>query len=458
MKKELFKNTFIIAIGKFSTQIISILLLPLYTSILTPSEFGTYDFLVTLAVFLVPLISLLMEESMFRFLIDENTKEGKNKIISHCVIFSIVSSIIWALIVGIIMTLINDNNNIIFPIYLIACIIMSLANAITRGMGKIKLFSLSNFICSVLTLVLNILFIAIIKIGVLGLLLAVILANLITSIFIILKLKIYTYIDFKVIDKKTMKELIVYSIPLVPNNISWAIINISDRLIITSVMGASANGIYAISNRFPNMVNTVYGFFHTAWKESASKALKDKMMEEYYNNIYDTVKKFLYAVTICLIAIMPIAFPILINTDYNEAYQYIPILAVATYYGNLSGFYGGIFVAFKNTKVIGISTVWGAIINIIINIALIKYIGIYAAVISTLISNYAVYLYRKIKIKQYINLKENSNKTYPILILALIIAAYYNNTLIINILSLTLAIIYSLYCNKDTLKVLLKRK
>ena len=73
MKRELIKNTIIVAIGKFSTQIISFLLLPLYTSILTTSEYGIYDFLITVAVFLVPMITLLLEESMFRFLMDADS-------------------------------------------------------------------------------------------------------------------------------------------------------------------------------------------------------------------------------------------------------------------------------------------------------------------------------------------------------------------------------------------------
>ena len=51
-KKQLMKNTIIIAIGKLSTQIISYLLLPLYTSQLDPSEYGNYDFICTLSIFL----------------------------------------------------------------------------------------------------------------------------------------------------------------------------------------------------------------------------------------------------------------------------------------------------------------------------------------------------------------------------------------------------------------------
>ena len=69
-KKELIKNTLIISIGKFSTQLITFLLLPLYTSLLTTSEYGEYDFLNTISIFLIPCVTLLMEEGMFRFLID----------------------------------------------------------------------------------------------------------------------------------------------------------------------------------------------------------------------------------------------------------------------------------------------------------------------------------------------------------------------------------------------------
>ena len=68
-KKELIKNTIIILIGKFSTQLVSFLLLPLYTSLLTTAEYGQYDFLNTISIFLIPCVTLLMEEGMFRFLI-----------------------------------------------------------------------------------------------------------------------------------------------------------------------------------------------------------------------------------------------------------------------------------------------------------------------------------------------------------------------------------------------------
>ena len=101
-KTELLKNTVIIALGKLGTQVVSFLLLPLYTSKLTTNEYGTYDFLVTLSVFLLPIITLLMDESMFRFLIDAESKKEKKKIISVTFFFVIFATTFFSIIMAII--------------------------------------------------------------------------------------------------------------------------------------------------------------------------------------------------------------------------------------------------------------------------------------------------------------------------------------------------------------------
>lgn len=461
MKKELMKNTIIIAIGKFSTQVISYLLLPLYTSILTTSEYGIYDFLVTACIFIVPFITLLMEESMFRFLIDEDTDTGKKKVMSNACIYSILSMIVWCIILFIILCILKYKYTLVFVLYIISCIFITLTNSITRGMGKLKLYSLSNFILSMLTIILNILLIAVIKLGVNGLLYATIIANVITSLFIFFKLKIYSYINLKYVNKKKLKEMVTYSYPLVPNSIGWSIINISDRIIVTLFLGSSSNGIYAMANKFPNIMNTFSSFFFTAFKENASKVIKKKDYEDYYNNILNIVHNSFIAISLLLITIIPFVFNIFINKSFNEAYMYIPILVIALYYGNMSGFYGSLFVAFKETKLIGKSTVIGAIINIIVNLALIKFIGIYAAVISTLLSNYVVNAYRKYKSKEYLTLEKIDNYYLSIFMMILVTVLYYFKNTYINILALVIALLYSFISNKELInstKNLVKEK
>lgn len=465
-KKELMKNTIIIAIGKLSTQVLSYLLLPLYSAKLTPSEYGSYDFICTLSMFLCPIITLLMEESMFRFLIDAESKVQRKKIISQTIIYTFMSTVIFSIIATVIMNIWTEYNAMYITaiiLFVISNILIGLSNALSRGLGKIKLYSISNFILGISTIILNIIFILGIKAGAEGLLWANTIANGTTAILILLILKLPKYIGK--LDKRIMKSMVKYSAPLVPNSVSWSIINMSDRLILTQMIDSAANGIYAMANKFPNIINVLYGYFYTAWKESAAKIIKDDNKNKYYTSIYHDAKRFLYAVTICLIAVMPFVFPIFINESYDEAYIYIPIVMIATYYSNLSSFYGGIFSAYKDTKIMGSTTAIAAVINLLIDFALVTHFKIYAACISTLIANLIVYFYRKKKLKKYIKLRELKWKG-PMLFLGIICLAYYskyipginNNQILIwtiNIISLLIAVLYSFANNWKFIKSIL---
>ena len=462
MKRDLFKNTFIVAIGKFGTQVLSYFLLPLYTTLLSTSEYGTYDLLVTISIFAIPLITIMMEESMFRFLIDEDTVKGKTKVISTACIYVLVATTFWCLLSFGILSIINYQYKTVFIIYLISAILMKLINGISRGLSKIKIYSLSNFILGVLTIVLNILFIAKFKWGVNGLLYSTVIANIVTCIFVFIALKLHRLINFKDFEKKRLIEMIKYSYPLVPNNISWYIINISDRIVVVSILGSGVNGIYAIANKFPNILNSVSGFFHIAFKENASIAVKKDDYEKYYNSIYDTIHNAFIAVSLLIISLLPFVFNLFVKKDYIAAYDYIPFLVIAIYYGNMAVFYGNLFTAFKKSKIIGKSTIVGAIINLVVHLSLIYVVGIYGAIISTIVSNYVVALYRKIKIQEYVKLHPIKNYYLSIFMLCLVTGLYFIKNFYVNIISLIITIVYVLIVNKDLIfdiqKMLFKRK
>ena len=450
-KKQLLVNTIIIAIGKLSTQVISFLLLPLYTSKLIPSEYGTYDLLVTISTFLLPIITMLMEESMFRFLIDAEDFKAKKKVITATIFYTTVGALVFCLISGIVLAIMKYEYAAVFILFILSNIILGLSNALARGMGKIKLYSLSNFILGASTIVLNIVFIVSLKLGVSGLLWSNTIANSATAIIVLLKLHLPQFISKKDLSRKTLSEMLRYSIPLVPNNLSWIIISLSDRLMLSFMTGTDANGIYSVANKFPNIVYTCYGFFSTAWKESAARILKEDNKSAYYNSIYKDIKFFLKAIVLGLIAVMPFAFPILVDSSYGDAYVYIPILVISIYYTNMSNFYGGIFTAYKYTKIMGSTTVMAAITNIVINLIFIPKFGIYAATFSTLISNFIVYVYRRVRLTDYIRLKEKFNYVFWIL-LVITLASYYYNNMITNVITFIVVLAYCIFTNWNLLK------
>lgn len=454
-KKELIFNTIIIGIGKFGTQVLSIFLLPLYTSVLSTREYGIYDFVWTISIFLIPIITLLMEESMFRFLIDAKTDEEKDEIISQVVRYIIKRLLIYTILILFIGVIISKVDIYIALLYIISGVLMTSINAILRGFGKIKVYSALNFLNSVTVIILNIIFILKLRLGYKSLLYSAIIVNFLCVIFITFKFKIYKSLKFN--DKRKLKEMKKYSLPLVPNSISWATINTSDRLILTSFMGPSANGVYAMANKFPTVMDNIYGFFYTAWKESAAKALKDDDSSTFYNNIYDMLKGILFSIVIGMCACMPFVFNFLIKNEFKDAYIYIPVLLISMFYSNMSGFYGGIFSAYKDTKIMGYTTLISAIINLIINIICIRFIGIWAAVGSTLIATFTVYIIRKNRIKNKITLSYDSITLtiLKVLIALIVMYSYYSKKIAVNILTLIIVLIFCVILNRKTISLFL---
>ena len=208
--------------------------------------------------------------------------------------------------------------------------------------------------------------------------------------------------------------------------------------------------------KFPNIINVIYGYFYTAWKESSAKIIKDEESKKVYNSIYHDMKRILFTVTILLIAVMPFMFNVFINKQYDEAFIYIPLIIIATYYANLSSFIGGIFTAFKKTKIIGTTTVFAAIINLVVDLILMWKMQIYAACISTLLANIIIYYYRKYKLRKLIKLKE-LNMIGPGIILLIVCFVYYLKYIpnvafsvyyCVNFVVLVLVAIYSIAVNK----------
>ena len=134
--------------------------------------------------------------------------------------------------------------------------------------------------------------------------------------------------------------------------------------------------------------------------------------------------------------------------------MYIPILVIGVYFSNMASFYGGIFSAYMESKAVGTSTVISAILNLGINIILIKFIGIYAAAISTLVSSVFIYMYRKERIKKFVHLKPSKTLMISTLTTIIVLAAYYSKNHIIQAIALAWTIFYALMLNHNVVKML----
>lgn len=406
--KRLLKNTGIIAVGGMATKLVQFLLLPLYTSVLTTAEYGTVDYINTIALFLVPAVSLLMDEALFRFLIDCRDDAERASVVTAscavlafgCVVFVIAMVAIWA---------VWAPGNIWWIAGLVvAQCLMTMASALMRGFGDTVSYTVMNFIASAATIVMNVVFIAALRWGVVGMLSATVIAQGGTAIVFMARKHLLRYIDPLALRRSGVKELIRYSIPLIPNKVSWTVMNMLDRLIIMNTIGANAAGVYAVSYKFPSVMDQVYGFFYQSWKESSARALGGDEDEcAFYNSVYRALRRFMMAVVLMMTALMPLAYGILIKGSFGEGMLYVPILLLATYFSNISGFYGGVFTAHKDTRIMGTTTVVSAVLCAALCLVLIPLLGLYGASLATIAATFMVNEYRRVKVARYVKLAED---------------------------------------------------
>ena len=449
-KKQLAKNTLIIFFGRVSTQLISFFLLPLYTSYLATKEYGLVDLIQTYVTLLVPIITLELEMSIFRWLIDSRGKEkDTKKLISNNFFVLFVSLSIFSILYIIVTCFVNIPFRWLVLLDIIICVFGGNFLQVARGFGKTLDYSISCILTGVTTVVSNIILICHFHMGAEGMIISMALANFICGVYLFIRLKLYKMINFKLTDKKLLKDMYKYSIPLIPNSVSWWIVNVSDRTIISFILGSGANGLYAISNKFPTIISSLTGVFNLSWSESAALHINSKDRDEFFSDVFNTIMKLFTAMGVGMIACMPFVFPLMINTKYNDAYNYIPYLVLGSVFNVAICLYSQVYLAKKLSKQVASTAVLGAIINILINIVFIKQIGLYAAAISTAISYFVMMLYRHIDLKKYVSIKVNKTLIIgTILIYTFSIILYYQNNLILNIINLVVVVIYAFLINK----------
>lgn len=450
---QLVKNSIIIVIGKIATQFVSFIMLPLYTTMLTTAEYGMVDLLTTYVQLLLPIMTLLIEQAAFRYLLDYQDVEGKGKIVSNSMFLITIMSIVYSVIfIALSPFLKND-----YKFYVLAILICSSYSGwglqIARGFKNMQVYAFGSFFTTTVAIILNVLFISWFHMGITGMLLATIISNIVCSIYIFKKLSLLKFIRFRFTNKEILIDMAKYSVPLIPNQLSLWIINFSDRSIVNFFMDISANGILAISHKFSSIYSTIFGMFQLSWQEVGSVHFEDEDRDDFFTEIFSQIYAFFSSMCIGLISVVPFIFPILIQESYHDAYYTIPIYLVAVLCNITVGLLGVVYVALKKTSEIAKSTIYAGILNIIIHFMLIRKFGLFAAAISTLISYFIVMIYRMFDTKKYLNIKYNYKLYISSAITVLFVTfMYYQNDLVSYICSFLVAIIYTMIVNKKFIK------
>lgn len=453
-QKDLAKNTAILTVGKVCTQCISFFLLPLYTAILSAEDYGTFDLFVTYATLLLPLVNWQLDQGLFRFMLDyRGNKDEQKKLFSTLLISSTVQSVLYIVLFGCIEPFLNIKNSYFLLLYIVLHVYTALFLQFVRGLGYSVKYTVASFISASATTVLNVVALVILKMGLQGLFVSTLTAQILTLVYLVISSRAWEYFSLKDAQIKVFKNVSRYSIPLIPNNLAWWVVNASDRTIISHFLGTAANGIYSVANKFPNVFINFYNILNLSWTETVSLHYNDEDRDEFLTDTMTSLVKLFVAACLGIVACMPFVFPIMVNAKYSAAYNQILILMYAMLFRVLVGLYSCVYVAQKNAKKIAYTSISAAIINITVDLILINKIRVFAASISTLVAFLTMFIVRYKDVNKVVHMRIKK----PIIIGSLVIGfmligTYYCGNRVIQFIALCITVIYAVLTNLDMMK------
>ncbi len=460
-EKTLLKNTIIYATGNFGSKILSFLLLPFYTHYLSTNDYGYFDLITSAISLLIPIITFEINEGLYRYLLDAKNDEEVNNYVSNSFYIVVRNLLIFNLVYLFFVQIKSFQFEYIILLQVNLNIISGFWAQIARGLRNNAEYSVSGIISTIVTLGLNIIFITVMNLRVGSLIFSSILSSIAVIIYLDYKLKIHRYLKLN-INKKIKNQLLVFSIPLIPNVISWWFMNVSDRYFLAYFVGIEANGIYAIANKFPSILMMVNSIFSLAWQESAISEYESDDRDKFYTKMFDILISLEFASIIILLAFTKLMFRYLVDIKFFSAWVYVPFLYFGAVFSIFSSFYSAGYLSAKDTKAAFYTSIFGGLVNVILNIILIPLIGIQGASISTMISLLVMWVTRAWHTKKYFRVYINIRKIIMLFICCIVfIFTYFNNNKLLEFIMMFLAVAISLLLNRKLIKKLstkLKRK
>ncbi len=408
--KKLLSFTLILGIGTVISKLMTyVVLTPLYTRCLTTAEFGIVELVVQTANLLMPLVSLGINQAVLRFGMDGETDRGS--VLTTGLTVNIIGFLIFLLFYPLIRLVptIGDHALLIY-LFVFCSITHYLFAYCIKSMHKATLFTICVIIGTAITVVLDILFLAVWDMGIVGYILAIALSDVICSIILIISGKLYKLIRLDKLKKTISKSMLRYSIPLIPNSALWWITDYSDRYMVTVIVDEAANGLYSLAYRLPNMLIMVCGIFMDAWQMSVLSEKSRLERQKFFTNVFAMYQSIIFVGASALILGAKLVTRIMAAPAFYDSWQYIPTLVIATAMSCFVTFLGTIYVVEKKSKSSLVTTVIGTVVNLGANFALIPTLGAHGAALATALSYGLVVVFRAFHTRKFIPIGWNMSR------------------------------------------------
>lgn len=381
--EKLAKNITFITIGNIGSKLVGFIMLPFYTTWLSPADYGVTDLLGVYANLMLNIVACDISDAIYIFPVGA-PREKVIQYYSTGFFFQVFCSIICLVIFGglSLLSIPGTFGQNVWYIYgiLISALFQKYTQDFCRGINKMSVFSYTGILQTGAVALFSFLFIP--RYGVYGFVTATILSNVLSALFTFVYSRSYHYLSFGAFDKAVLSEMLRFSIPLMPSAVMWWLISSLNKPLLETYVGLFALGLIAVAGKLPGVMSMVFNFFQQAWIVTVVEEYKKPDFSRYFNKMFQMVIAVQVAVCLLIIIFSKPFVDLMTTKEFYEAWKYIPLLAISVIFSNASAFLGTVFSAVRKSKYTFYSVIIGGISAIFFNFLLIPLWGIWGACMS----------------------------------------------------------------------------
>ena len=314
-------NTLIFAISSFSSKLLTLIVQPFLTYAMAEiSDLGLSKILSQYANLLIPFVSMGMSNAIIRFGLDKGNSEKQVFTNGLLTIAQFLPDM--------------AQYGLLIYIYVLMSCLRTLCTQFVRSRQWNKLVAVDGVLCTVATMAFYVLYLVGFKWGANGYLLAIISGDLVSVLFLSVTGKLWNYVELKGVNKNLWKQMLRFSLPMIPAQISFWIINASDLFFVREMCsgldghsGDAWSGLLSTGYFLPTILTTLGLIFYDAWQLSA--VTEEEGRAKFFTQIFRTYSSVLFC---CAAGIIWLCRPVMhvMKSNYYYAWHFVPFLVMAS--------------------------------------------------------------------------------------------------------------------------------
>ena len=410
-------NTLVFALGGLAVKAVSLVLMPLYTTALTAGEYGTAELLNSAIEIVLPLLSLGVVEALYRFSIDDDVAKDELFANSLLVLGSgIVGTAVLCAFAGVVWGV--EHVVSFFVLFCSVCVFKA-TTQLARGLGHVRRFVAYGLINALAMVIATYLLLVQGRAGIEGYLWSYAIGYLVGGMAAFLGSAEYRLLVPFRADRVLLRRMLVYSLPLVPNLLSWWLVSVSGRYAVLWGSGLAAAGLFTAASKMPSLINIVASVFQQAWQYSTAREIGSPDRGAFFGAVLRGYSLATLSAAGLVIALNRPISRLMLQAEFSEGWRYVPLLMLAATFGVMTIFFGTFYQALMSSGVLMVSTMLGAVVNVVLAVVLVPFMGPWGAGLAGAVAYALVLVVRARDLRRRIDLPiDRSRLTYQLALLS----------------------------------------